>query len=225
MDFEKRANSKASRFFELLFALVVINLLTIVFTIFIITLLPAHVAAYQTIDDIKELGTSGIIKRYFKNMWKHMEKAFLIGLLVIIIGVIAVFSMNFYKTHFVETNVIGQVGYWIMLIVLFVLLLLVLHTPLIIIKFPKFGIIDTVKMSMFICFRYIISTLVILVADIVMLVGVLALPIWVFIGLSLPIMLILKLTEPTYYYLKKIDIEQIIERAKEIENEEDDFRD
>ena len=58
-----------------------------------------------------------------------------------------------------------------------------------------------------------------------MIIGVLALPIWVFIGITLPILLIIKFTEPTYYYLKKIDLEKIIERAKEIENEEDDFRD
>ena len=225
MDFEKRANSKASRFFEWLFAIVIINLFSIVFSIFIITLLPAVVASYATISDFKEHGTHRVIRRYFSNLWKYIEKSFLTGILLIVILVVAVFSMSFYRNHFDVDNVVGQIGYWIMLIVLFVLLLLSLHIPLLIVKFPKFTIMDTIKMSMFICFRYILSTITILVCDIVMIVGVLALPIWVFIGISLPIVVVLKFTEPTYYYLKKIDIEGIIEKSKEIENEEDDFRD
>ena len=61
--------------------------------------------------------------------------------------------------------------------------------------------------------------------NLVMLIGVLALPIWVVIGISLPIFLSIKLTDATYYYLRKIDLEKIIERAKEIEEDEDDFRD
>ena len=60
--------------------------------------------------------------------------------------------------------------------------------------------------------------------NLVMLVGVLALPIWVVIGISLPIFLAIRLTDATYYYLRKIDLENIIKRAKEIEDEEDDFR-
>ena len=225
MDFEKRANSKASRFFEWLFAIVIINLFTIVFSILIITFLPAHVAAYQTISDFKEHGTQRVIKRYFSNFWKHIEKSFLIGLFVIIILVVALFSMYFYKNNFDVSNIVGQVGYWVMLIVIIVLLFLSLHLPLVIFNFPKLGIKDTIKISIFICFRYILSTLIILISDVVMIIGVLALPIWVFIGITLPILLIIKFTEPTYYYLKKIDLEKIIEKAKEIENEEDDFRD
>ena len=224
MDFETRQTSKASRFFEWLFAIVIINLITIVLSIFIITLLPAHVASYATISEFKENGTNRIIRKYFSNFMKYVEKAFLIGILIIVISVIAVFSMNFYKNKFDVESTVGQVGYWIMLLVLFVILLLSLHIPLLVIKFPKLNIIDTIKISMFICFRYILSTITILVCDILMIVGVLALPIWVFIGFTIPMVVVLRFTEPTYYYLRKINIEEIIEKSKEIEDE-DNFRD
>lgn len=223
MDFEKRATSKASRFFEWLFAIVIINLITIVFSILIITLLPAHVAAYATICEFKENGTQRVIRKYFTNFMKYVEKAFLIGLLIIFILVVAIFSMNFYKNHFSVESTIGQVGYWIMLIVLFVLLLLSIHIPLLIVKFPRFTIVDTIKISMFVCFRYILSTITVLVCDALMVFGVLALPIWVFVGFTIPMVIVLRFTEPTYYYLKKINIEEIIEKSKEIEDE-DDFR-
>ena len=224
MDFETRATSKASRFFEWLFAIVIINLITIVLSIFIITLLPAHVAGYATIAEFKENGTNRVIRKYFSNFMKYVEKAFLIGLLFIFILVVSIFCMNFYKNKFAVDSTIGQVGYWIMLLVFFVVLLLSLHTPLLVFKFPKLGVIDTIKISMFICFRYILSTIKILVCDVLMVMGVLALPIWVFVGFTIPMIIVLKFTEPTYYYLKKINIEEIIEKSKEIEDE-DDFRD
>lgn len=225
MDFEQRTNSKASRFFEWLFAIVIINLFTIVFSILIITLLPAHVAAYATIRDFKTAGTHKVIRKYFSNFWKYVEKSFLIGLFIIIVLAISSFSMYFYRNNFDASNVVGQVGYWAMLLIIIIVLFLSLHTPLVIITFSTLGIKDTIKISIFICFRYILSTLLIIVSNVLMIVGVLALPIWIFIGISLPILLIIKFTEPTYYYLKKIDLEKIIEKAKEIENEEDDFGD
>ena len=225
MSLEKKLNSKTYRFFDYLFGLVIVNLFTIILSIFIITLLPAFTAAYQTISDFKDVGPTKVFRMYFSNFKKHLEKSFIIGLFIIIIIVIASFSMYFYSRHFEATNFVGQAGYWIMLVVLLLLVLFSLHLPLVMVNFQSFGIMDTIRISIFICFRYFISSLIILGMNIVMLIGVLAFPIWVVIGLSLPIFLSIKLTDATYYYLRKIDLEKIIQKAKEIEDEEDDFRD
>lgn len=225
MSLDKKLNSKAYRFFDYLFGLVIVNLFTIILSIFIITLLPAVTAAYQTITDFKEVGPTKVFRMYFTNFKKHLEKSFLIGLFIIIIIVIASFSMYFYSKHFDPSSFVGQAGYWIMLVVLLLLVLFSLHLPLVMINFPSFGIMDTIRISIFICFRYFISSLIIFGMNIVMLIGVLALPIWVVIGLSLPIFLSIKFTDATYYYLRKIDLEKIIQKAKEIEDEEDDFGD
>lgn len=225
MSLEKKLNSKTYRFFDYLFGLVVVNLITIILSIFIITLLPAFTAAYQTISDFKEVGPTKVIRMYFKNFKTHLEKSFIIGLFMIIIIVVALFSMYFYSAKFAADNFIGQAGYWIMLVVLLLLVLFSLHVPLVIINFHSFGILDTIRVSIFICFKYFLSSLIVLGMNIVMLIGVLALPIWVVIGLSLPIFLAIKLTDATYYYLRKIDLENIIKKAKEIEDEEDDFGD
>lgn len=225
MDIENKLSTKAYKFFDWLFGFVVVNLVTIILSIFIITLLPAIVAAYATIKGFKDNGPTRIIRNYFKNFRKYLEKSFIIGLFIIIIVVVSAFSMWFYGNQFETTNPIGQAGFWVMMIVLLLLFLFSLHIPLVIVNFKSFNIMDTIRISIFICFRYFISSLIIIVSNIVMVVGILALPIWVLIGLSLPIFLVIRFTEPTYYYLHKIEIEKIIERAKEIENEEDDFRD
>lgn len=225
MSLDKKLNSKTYRFFDYLFGLVVVNLMTIILSIFIITLLPAVTACYQTISDFKEVGPSKVFRMYFSNFKKHLEKSFIIGLFIIIILVIASFSMLFYGRHFDPNSFVGQAGYWIMLVVLLLLVLFSLHLPLVMINFQSFGIMDTIRISIFICFRYFISSLIILGLNIIIVIGVLALPIWVVIGISLPVFLSIKLTDATYYYLRKIDLEKIIQRAKEIEDEEDDSRD
>ena len=225
MSLDKKLNSKTYRFFDYLFGLVIVNLFTIILSIFIITLLPALTAAYQTVADFKEVGPTKVVRMYLSNLKKHLEKSFIIGLFIIIIIVLASFSMYFYSNKFAADNIVGQAGYWIMLVVLLLLVLFSLHLPLVMINFQSFGIVDTIRISIFICLRYFISSLIIFGMNLVMLIGVLALPIWVVIGISLPIFLSIKLTDATYYYLKKIDLEKIIERAKEIEEDEDDFRD
>jgi hypothetical protein len=133
--------------------------------------------------------------------------------------------MLFYSNNFATNNFVGQAGYWAMLLVMLLLVFFSLHLPLVMINFQSLGIIDTIRISIFICFRYFISSLIILGMNIVIIFGVLALPIWVVIGISLPVFLSIKLTDVTYYYLKKIDLENIIQKAKEIEEDEDDFRD
>ena len=55
-----------------------------------------------------------------------------------------------------------------------------------------------------------------------MVVGFIGFPIWVFFGVSLPLLMSIKLTEGTYLYLKKIDIVAIMERTHAIARGEED---
>ena len=74
MDLEKKLNSKTYRFFDYLFGLVIVNLMTIILSLLIVTLLPAVTTAYQTISDFKEVGPSKVFRMYFSNLKKHIEK-------------------------------------------------------------------------------------------------------------------------------------------------------
>ena len=222
MDFEQKMNSKPRRFFDQLYGLVVINFITILISVPIITIVPALCGNISTILIIKESGSRGVLKTYFKEVWKNIDKSFLIGLFFTIIVVIASFSIYFYRTRFDASNIIGQIGYWVMMLVMLVVFLFSLHIPLIIVKFPNLKFMDTIRLSIYVCFRYILSTLIILLFDVLMVVGVVALPLWIFFGISLPLYLMERLTQPTYLYLKKIDIESIMKRAREIEEEDDE---
>lgn len=221
-DYTNKQGSKVSRFFEWLFGIVVVNLLTIFLSIFVLTLFPAFTAAYATIDSFKDNGASHLLKTYFINFKKYLEKSFLIGLFVIIILAVAGFSMYFYKTRFEVTNWVGQAGFWAMGVVIFLVIFFSLHAHLLMMNFPTMTLMDTIRMSIFVCFRYILSTLVLLGMFILMIIGFIAFPIWILFGISLPILLSIKLTGGTYYYLRKIDLAKIMENSRKIAEGEDE---
>ncbi len=222
MDFETRMNSKPRRFLDKVYGFVLANFLTILLSIPILTMFSALTTNLAVIMDVKENGSKGVFKLYFKLFWKNIEKTIVIGIILVLVITLASFSMYFYRTKLSETNIFGQIGYWVMLLISIIVLLFSLHLPLIIVKFPSLKFMDTIRLSLYVCFRYFLYTLIILIFVVIMIVGVIALPLWIFFGISIPQFFIEKFTQPMYIYLKQIDIEKIMAKAKEIEMEEED---
>ena len=75
---EKKYSSKTYRFFDLLYKLLVINLLIIIISIPVVTIFPAIVAATATIKN--NITETAIFKPYFKNFKTYFGKSFLMGL-------------------------------------------------------------------------------------------------------------------------------------------------
>ena len=68
----KIANSKVFTFFDWIWRLMVLNLLTLVFSIGIITIMPAICAAFKTIKDTKEKYNPKIFKPFLENFLKKV---------------------------------------------------------------------------------------------------------------------------------------------------------
>ena len=96
---------------------------------------------------------------------------------------------------------------------------MILHVPLLIVTFESFRAREILKTSMFIAFRYLGITLIALVLLIISIVGIVAAPIWFLVGFSGPAYLVIKVSEPLYYRLNKIDFEKIMRQIDEEEEE------
>ena len=222
MDFDSKMNSKPRKFMDKLYGIVVANFLTILLSIPLITFFSALTTNLDVILDVKENGSKKVFITYFRYFWQKIEKTIIFGILLTVIMVIASFSMYFYRTRLDPANILGQIGYWVMLLIMVVVLLFSLHLPLIIVKFPKLSFMDTLRLSIYVAFRYFLYTLMILAFTIIMVVGVVALPLWIFFGISIPQFFIEKFSQPMYLYLKQIDIENIMKKAREMEDEDDE---
>ena len=219
MNYEKKMNSKIYIFFDWLYKLLIMNVFTLIFTCLVITFLPAVTAMNATIKyDINE---TNIFKCYFSNFKRYFLKSFLIELIFLIaIGIVgyafyfysySIFDIDQYKVF----KVIFQIGIVVMLLLAIVVLLMSMHLPLLIITFEGLTVIETIKTAFYIVFRYFLTTLILLAMFVLKLVGSIAAPIWLLVGISLPTLLGIKLTYPVYYKFEKIDLEKIMHQVEE----------
>lgn len=219
MDIESKYNSKAHRFFEWLFMLVFVNIITILLLIPIITILPAITAMFATIKDSINEGPNKPIKMYFRNFMKYSEKSFILELIIGIILIIAGISVWYYYGKIGAGQILSNIGFWIMLIFIVIMIIMILHIPLLIVTFKNLRSREILKTSMYIAFRYLGITLIALVMFVISIVGIVAAPIWFLVGFSGPAYLLIKVSEPLYYRLNKIDFEKIMRQLDEEEEE------
>ena len=222
MDIEKKTNSKAYRFFDWLYKLLIMNVFTILSIIPIITAFPAIVATYATIkNDMRE---PGIFKKFFANYKKYFLKSLIVGIVLLIVIAIIAFSFYFYafgipqdkNNNFLEDwDILFQMGVVVMFILALVVIMIGVHLPLIIITFEELSTFETIRTSFYIAFRYIISTLILILMFICQIIGVIALPIWFLFGITLPILLGIKFTNAVYYSFEQIDLESIFKKAED----------
>lgn len=226
-DNDKKYSSKTYRFFDLLYKLLVINISTIILSIPIITIFPMLVACVATIRN--DLDEGNIIKAYFRNVKQYFIKSFLLGiglLLIFAIIIYAFFFWIFQEFHQSSMEWIAQAGFVAMVVCLIIYLFSVVHIPYLIIILPKLRTIDLVKTSFYMAFRYLFTTIAMMITFCVIL-GLLMvciavpglLAVWMIIGISLPIFLITKITKPIYYQFEKVDFDKI---SKQIEEELED---
>ncbi len=225
MDYEKKVNSKLYRFFDFLYKLLIMNLLTFFLSLFIFTLFPAVVALNATIkNDIDEPNP---FKSYFINFKKYFKKSFFIGILLLILIAVVGFAFFFYSYNQpnVEENakktmeVIFQMGIVVMVLLAIVILMVIVHIPLLMVTFKSLTCGELIKTAFYVSFRYFLTTLILVGMFVIKVVGILAFPIWILFGISLPTFLGIRFTKPVYYKFEKIDLEKIMHEAEEDINE------
>lgn len=220
MDYEKRVNSKAYIFFDWLYKLLIMNIFTILFVCLIFTGLPAIIAMNATIK--KDMQQTNVFKAYFKNFAHYFKKSFLIGLLVLVVLAFICYAFYFYA-YVVPQNewnvVVFQMGIVVMFIFLIILVMLCVNIPLIVVTFPSLNVGEILKTSFYISFRYFMTTLILFGMFILKIIGTIAAPIWLLVGVSLPTLLGIKLTAAVYIKFEKIDLEKMMHQVEEEENE------
>ena len=112
-------------------------------------------------------------------------------------------------------KIIFQVGVAVILLLGIIVVLMCLHLPLLIITFESLTVMETVKTAFYIVFRYFLTTLILLAMFILKIIGTIAAPIWLLVGISLPTLLGIKLTYPVYYKFENIDLEKIMHQVEE----------
>ena len=200
----KVSNSKVFIFFDWVWRLMVLNLLTIVFSLGIITIMPAICATFKTIKDTKENYTPKIFKPFLQNFIYLFRDTFVFSILLIMLIGVAGYAFLWYDGVVGATqgsiNDLDKTWLTIALISITIVSIGILLVSMAFIQIPMvinyfyYGFMDNIKLSFYMAFKYIITTIIEVFVSglsIVLLFNALfiyhLIPLWLFFGISVPL--------------------------------------
>lgn len=230
LDYEQKLNSKPYRFFDQVYRLLILNVITIILGATVIGLFPAFVATTAT---LKQGNQMNVFKQYFKNFLHYFKKSFFVGLILFVVYLLDIYAFYFYATSVVEdaadfdwTLLFINAGFIVSLVAFVIITILSVHLPLLIVTFESFTVGEVYRTSFYVSIRYFLTTLILFVLQVLIIgsfiycmVDPRFLAVWLLVGISLPVFLQVKTTVPIYYKLSKIDFEKIMHLVDEEEEE------
>ncbi len=232
LDYEQKLNSKPYRFFDQIYRLLVLNVITIILGITIIGLFPAFVATTAT---LKQGNQMNVFKQFFKNFLHYFKKSFFVGLILFVLYLIDIYAIYFYATSVVKdasdfdlTLLFINAGFIVSGVAFILITFLSVHLALLLITFESFTVGEIYRTSFYVSIRYFLTTLILFVFQVLIIGSFIYcmfdarfLAVWLLVGISLPVFLQVKVTTPIYYKLSQIDFEKIMHQV-DIEEEDDE---
>ena len=232
LDYEQKLNSKPYRFFDQIYRLLVLNVITIILGITVVCLFPAFVATTAT---LKQGNQMNVFKQFFKNFLDYFKKSFFVGLILFIIYLIDIYAIYFYATSVVKdasdfdlTLLFINAGFIVSGVAFILITFLSVHLALLLITFESFTVGEIYRTSFYVSIRYFLTTLILFVLQVLIIGSFIYcmfdarfLAVWLLIGISLPVFLQVKVTTPIYYKLSQIDFEKIMHQLDEEEEEDE----
>lgn len=135
-----------------------------------------------------------------------------------------------YEVHLVltEENTVNsflQIGFWIMVVGLIVLLFLFIQVPMLFVTFPSLSVSNLFRTSAYVSIRYVLTTFIFIFFLFLSLSLITIFPLlfskyfvgfvgtWTVFGISLPLFFAIRLSSPIYYQFQKLNIEKIFSEA------------
>lgn len=200
----KVPNNKVFSFFDWVWRLMVLNMLTIVFSIGIITIMPAICAAFKTIKDTKENYTTKIFRPFINNFLYLFRDTFVFSIILVVVVGVAGYGFLWYDGVVGAVTgsdnqmdktwmIIAMIAITVVVIGLIVVSMSFIQLPMVL-NYFYYGYIDNIKLSFYMAFKYPLTTIIELVVMIIS--GILLfnalflyhlLPLWLFFGISVPL--------------------------------------
>lgn len=232
LDYEQKLNSKPYRFFDQIYRLLVLNVLTIILGITVIGLFPAFVATTAT---LKQGNQMNVFKQFFKNFLHYFKNSFFVGLILFILYLIDIYAIYFYATSVVKdasdfdlTLLFINAGFIVSGVAFILITFLSVHLALLLITFESFTVGEIYRTSFYVSIRYFLTTLILFVLQVLIIGSFIYcmfdarfLAVWLLVGITLPVFLQVKVTTPIYYKLSQIDFEKIMHQVDEEEEEDE----
>ena len=151
MKFEKLYNSRFFTFFEFFYRLVILNFITVLFSILglvVFSLMPALVALIIIIRSLKGDNEFPVLTTYINAFVKNYRRVLKLSIFYLIIGLVLVFNTYFFYLGYVQNQgVINEVFYYLALFIDLVFILVFINACFICVYFPNLNNRKIIKYS------------------------------------------------------------------------------
>ena len=110
--------SRLVQFLELLFELIILNLLTLLFSVPIVTAGTAVTALYRSLFNIRK-GKADIVKGYFKAFIDNLRSGMVLGLIFLLISISFVLYLFEFQNLIADGNILAFVGIAVIAVIFF----------------------------------------------------------------------------------------------------------
>lgn len=200
-------NSKINAFFDWVWRILVLNLLSLIITALSCAILffPCYVATFRTLKKIDDNVNENIFKMFFKSMIEEWKKMLILTIIFDLLVLLFIFNFLAYIGFISEdpSSVVVFILFISTIFIAFIFIAIMVQLPLVICYF-KLKTWHTIKMSIYMAGRYFAITgigLLLIAASVFMAMKMLVA--WCFIGISLPIFFIFRFASNNYRYLSK----------------------
>lgn len=215
---KEQKTSKIYVFFDWLWRLMVLNVLTIVTSLGLITIMPSICACFKTIKDTKEDNEVKILKPFFNNFrYLFRDTVWFSVILIALLGMCG-YAYLWYDGVLGEVGgsiekldqiwqIIAMFGIVILIGCFLVVAMAFIQIPMII-NYFSYGYKDNIKLSFYLAFKFFVTSLVeffVMAISVALLVNAIfinsLIPAWLFFGISLPLYLIYLISRRIYRFI------------------------
>lgn len=217
---DKIVGGKVYSFFDWVWRLMVLNMLTIICSIGIITICPAICACFRTIKETKENYTPKIFKPYFNNFKYLFRDTWGFSIALVVFVVVCGYGYLWYDGVVGATLASGEKldKIWLMIAIFSIviislggimLLMAFIQLPMVI-NYFYYGYKDSARLCFYMAFKYIITTLIesaIVIVSVILFINAIfiysLIPLCLFFGISLPQYLKYLVSRKFYVYVSE----------------------
>jgi len=208
MNFEKLMNSKINVIADWIIRIVMINIMVILCALPIITLYPAVVAGYNVFSDYVDRKEVRLFPAFFNHFRDHIGKKIGFGLLIIVIVYLS-FTNSSYYSSILETSpsTFILIGYYVTLVLLAIMYAMTLYTLVVFRVFPELKLFRIIKLAFFLSGKYYYITIFLVLVNtipVLMLFTPVTSVLFVFMGVSIPLLVHALLTQQARLYLAQL---------------------
>lgn len=208
MNFDKLMNSKINAFADWVIRLVLINILIVVTALPVITLLPALCAGYAVLSDYVQKKDVKLVRTYFEYFRQNIGKKLVLGVIIALIFYLSFANSTFYSNVLEqESSTLVLVGYYVTLALLAIAYAVSLYTFVVFKVHPGIRLFEIIKLSFYLAGKFYFITLFLVMVNTIpflMLLLPLTSVLFVFFGVSLPLLIHALLTRQAVHYLERL---------------------